>query len=145
MSDIRLYEDWRTCPIIYNGRRPPGVVIGEIVPKPLPTLDTHALFALGYRETSKNELIRVGMTKARRPQHLVEMWYIDAKQSPRHVAGFGATYSAAYSDAWRLRRQVDRFGSRIAASEFARERIKAQSADYDDEITMRQFELALAG
>lgn len=129
MNDILLkHEDWRNCPVIYRrGGTPPSVVIGEIVPKPKPSLDTSVLLALGYREVGKNELARVGLTKARRPMYVIDLWYIDTNGSPRHCAGFGSTARAAYRDAWRLRRQVSRHGSRVAAAEYGRARIKARA------------------
>jgi hypothetical protein len=149
MSDIQYpYEDWRDCPVIYRrGQQPPSVVIGEIVPKPPPTLDTTALLSLGYRETGKNELVRVGMTKARRPLITVDLWYLDKSGKEQHVCGFGKTGREAYRDAWQLRRQVVRFGSRVAAAEYARERINAQGIheDVEDEAMLHKFELAMAG
>jgi len=70
------------------------------------------------------------------------MWYID-ETGPRHVCGYGTSPRAAHADAWRLRRQVANHGSRIAAAEFARSRIKQIAfKDVADERALRQLELA---
>ena len=132
---VRVNEDWRKCPVIYRrGQQPPSAVIGVIIPPSKPSLDSSTLFTLGYREVAPDLLVRTGKTKARRPLCTFEMWYLEGT-SARHVCGFGATPREAHADAWRLRRQVANHGSRIAAAEYARERIKARGTEYvDDEV-----------
>ena len=127
MSDIRLREDWRSCPVIYP--KPDGALIGEIVPLPKPTLDA-TLMGLGYKSAG-DVLIRVGTTQARRPQRAVDLWYVDRKGCDRRAHGEGSTIRDAYYAADRIRRQVEHHGSIVAALAYGRDRAVQQGITFE--------------